>query len=140
MVVEFAYLWSWEVDHGHDSALKPRPCVVVGVQSLADGYRVSVVPITHKPRTDQHYIEVAKGHLLEAGLDGRGCYIVPGDLNTFEWPPRSQDLAARLKGRLPEGFFQRVKVEILKARAGHHMRLVDRDELARDIIESYRKR
>lgn len=139
-VVGFSYLWSWEAEAGHDRGLKRRPCLIVQVEAQADGARVRLVPISHRPITKMPSIEIPKGYLREAGLDGLGCYVIPGEVNTAPWPSAARDFELLPKGRLPGGFLSTVQGVLLKQHEAGKLVEVDRGRLARDIVERYRAR
>lgn len=139
-VVGFSYLWSWEAEAGHDRGLKRRPCLIVQVEAEADGARVRLVPISHRPITKMPAIEIPKGYLRDAGLDGLGCYVIPGEVNTMRWPSTARDFQLLPKGRLPGGFLATVQEALLKQHDVSKLVEVDREQLARDIVQSYRER
>lgn len=139
-VVGFSYLWSWEAEAGHDRGLKRRPCLIVQIEPLDEGLRVRLVPISHRPISKMPAIEIPKGFLREAGLDGLGCYVIPGEVNTAPWPNTARDFQLLPKGRLPGGFLSTVQGLLVKLHQAGRLVEVDRERLARDIVESYRVR
>lgn len=138
LVVEFPYMWKDEADAGDDNP-KRRPCIIIGVEQGKHGMRVSVLPISHTVQFEAH-VEVPKSFLKHAGLDGRDNYVITEELNVFDWPPKSADLSVRPVGYVPEGFFNRLKEEITNLREKNYLDEVDRDALAKDIIDRYRGR
>lgn len=139
-VVGFGYLWSWEAEAGHDRARKRRPCLIVNVEEAPSLLRVRLVPVSHRPVTNKPSIEIPKGYLAAAGLDGLGCYVIPSDVNTVAWPSRAWDHQLLPKGRVPDAFLRQVQGALLALNEEKRMSEVDREELGREIIEAYRGR
>ena len=139
-VVGFSYLWSWEAAAGHDRGLKRRPCLIVQTKCEPDGARLRLVPISHRPITKMPSMEIPKGYLGDAGLDGLGCYVIPAEVNVVRWPSTARDVQLLPKGRLPSGFVASVQQALLHQDALNRLIEVDRERLARDIVESYRER
>lgn len=134
LIVAFRYLWADEHAAGHDQALKLRPCLVVAVEPLARGQRVTLMAVTHYPQMNK-FVEVPKGYLREAGLDGHGQYVVTGEVNVVRWPSRN---VRAILGRVPEGFMKEVKEAV--ARDADTLRVVDHEEMGREVVRSYRGR
>lgn len=132
MILAYRYLWAAEYEAGHERGLKLRPCLVLGVEPILRGYRVTVVPITHYPQMDR-YVEVPTAYLRQAGLDGHGQYVVVAEANVFRWP--SFDARGEL-GSIPEGFFKEVR-QVVQQEA-KHLRSVDYEEMEREVVEGYR--
>lgn len=139
-VVGFSYLWSWEAEAGHDRGLKRRPCVIVRAEPQTYGLLLRLVPISHRPITNMPSIEIPSGYLQDAGLDGLGCYVIPGEVNTAPWPTSARDFQLLPKGRVPGGFLATVQQALVKQNETGKLVEVDRERLARDIVESYRAR
>lgn len=139
-VVGFSYLWSWEASSGHDRGLKRRPCLIVHAEGGPDTLRVRLVPISHRPITNMPSIEIPKAYLRLAGLDGLGCYVIPSEVNAVRWPSRARDFQLLPKGQLPSGFLLSVQRTLVKQTDVNKLVEVDRERLARDIVESYRGR
>lgn len=139
-VVGFGYLWSWEAEAGHDRALKRRPCLIVNVEETPSLLAVRLVPISHRPITKQPFIEIPKGYLQGAGLDGLGCYVIPSEVNTVAWPSRAWDRQLMPKGQVPAAFLHQVQQSLVGLDARNSLVEVDREKLAREIVEAYRDR
>lgn len=139
-VVGFSYLWSWEAEAGHDRGLKRRPCLIVQVEAQGDRSRVRLVPISHRPITNMPSIEIPKAYLRDAGLDGLGCYVIPSEVNVVRWPSTARDFQLLPKGQMPGGFLGSVQATLLNLFEANRLLEVDREKLARDIVESYRER
>lgn len=136
----FGFLWSWEAEAGHDRGLKRRPCLIVNVEHTPSLARVRMAPISHRPVTKMPSIEIPSGFLRGAGLDGQGCYLIPSEINTVEWPSRAWDRQFLPKGQLPWGFVREVQRVLVTLDARGVLKEVDREGIARDIVESYRYR
>lgn len=139
-VVGFSYLWSWEVEAGHDLGRKRRPCLIVQVEAQGRDAVVRLVPISHRPITNMPSIEIPKGYLAGAGLDGLGCYVIPSEVNCIGWPSSARDHHLLLKGQVPGGFLGMVQTALVRHHEMNKLIEVDREKLARDIVESYRER
>lgn len=135
-VVGFRFLWSWERDAGHDKPRKMRPCLIAGVQRADGKERVRLMPVSHRPMTKLPFLEVPTAYLREAGLDGMGCCVIPGEVNITDWPSGAWDRKMLPMGRVPHTFVRAI-AEVTGAGI-HKVREVDRDELAREIIDDYR--
>jgi len=81
-VLAYGYLWSHESDIGRDDPVKERPCVVVLAVGEGDHPRVTVAPITSRRPDRAGAIALSPGAV---GL-GRASWIVPWELNVFQWP------------------------------------------------------
>lgn len=139
-VVVYGYLWSWEAEAGHDRALKRRPCLIVSVEEAPSRLRVRLVPISHRPVTNRPSVEIPQIYLREAGLDGGGCYAIPSEVNVVPWPSRARDCALLPRGQLPGGFLREVQGALLETNERKELVEVDREKLAREIVEAYRGR
>lgn len=139
-MVGFSYLWSWEAEAGHDRGLKRRPCLIAQVEIQGDGALVRLVPISHRPITNMPSLEIPKGFLREAGLDGLGCYVIPSEVNSIRWPSTAADRQLLPKGQLPSGFFSTVQAALLKQFELGKLAEVDREQLSREIVEAFRGR
>ena len=81
-VLAYGYLWSHESDTGRDDPVKERPCVVVLSVGEGDHPLVTVAPITSRPPVRAGAIALSPGAV---GL-GRASWIIPWELNVFQWP------------------------------------------------------
>lgn len=99
-----------------------------------------MVPVSHRPVTKMPSIEIPSGFLRGGGLDGRGCYVIPSEVNTMEWPSRAWDHQLLPKGTLPWGFVREVQAALVKLNAAGALKEVDREGLAREVVEKYRSR
>lgn len=140
MVVVIPYLWQWEAEGGYDSGAKLRPCVVVDAADLEVGQRIVVCPVTHKPNFRDPFVEIPKGYLHDAGLDGRGCYVIPSEVNVFEYPAKGTAITMSLRGRLPDGFMMILQREMERYRKAKFFSEVDRDRIAREIVRDHYER
>lgn len=80
-VLPYGYLWSHESDAGRDDPVKERPCVVVLAVGEGDHPQVIVAPITSR---DPGRAEAIALSPAAVGL-GRPSWIIPWELNTFQW-------------------------------------------------------
>lgn len=139
MIVELGYLWKEEADQGHDRALKRRPCLIVEAVAERDGVRVGVVPLTHNPPTNRFTQEIPASYLKQAGLDGQGCSVVLNEVNRFKWPSADPELKLVVRGTLPSGYFTQLRDVVSSQSYGKKLDIVNRDEIQRSIVESYRE-
>jgi hypothetical protein len=81
-VLVYGFLWSHETDAGREAALKERPCAVVLAVGEGEHPLVMVAPITSRQPDRADAIALGAKAL---GLD-RPSWIIPWELNTFQWP------------------------------------------------------
>ncbi len=81
-VLAYGYLWSHESDNGRDDPVKERPCVVVLAVGEGEHPLITLAPITCRDPGRPDAIGLSAGAL---GL-GRPSWIVPWELNVFQWP------------------------------------------------------
>lgn len=81
-VLVYGYLWSHESEVGRDDPVKERPCVVVLAVGSGRHPQVLVAPITSRDPGRSEAIGMAGGVV---GLD-RPSWIIPWELNLFQWP------------------------------------------------------
>lgn len=137
-VVVFPYLWKAEADAGHEMG-KLRPCVVVGATRHGDTFRLSVVPITHTVQFEAH-LPIPANYAKDAGLDGHDNHVVTEEMNTFTWPSKDTTLTIWPVGSVPEGFYDKIKGAMRDVHALGQLDAIDRDALAREIVENWRER
>ncbi len=90
-VLHYGFLWSHESDVGRVDPVKDRPCVVVLAVGEGDHPRVTVAPITSRQPDRPGAIPLGAGAL---GLD-RASWIIPWELNVFQWLGPDVGAAAR---------------------------------------------
>jgi hypothetical protein len=93
-VLPYGYLWSHESDAGRENAAKERPCVVVLAVGPGDHPQVIVAPVTSRDPANADAIVLSPGAL---GL-GRASWIIPWELNVFQWLGPDVGSAARPVG------------------------------------------
>ena len=129
-VIPYSYLWAREHEAGEESGRKMRPCVVVVAvkPSGKDSTRVVVAPVTSRPpQADQSAIELPGALKGALKLDPSPSWVICSEVNQFEWP--GFDLGRTPQGepsygRIPGSLLQRIREEIVKAKA----RSTSRDE------------
>ena len=105
----------------------------MAVELTDKGCLLTVVPFTHEPQYHQSYLEMPKGFLQLAGLDGHGQYVVTNEVNLFRW---AEGNAPHVIGHVPAGFFEQVQADLMKL--GKEVRKVDHLAMAEDIVRRYR--
>jgi hypothetical protein len=113
LVIRYAYLWRTEYLRGQEESTKDRPCAVILTLRNVDGeWRVFVLPITHRPPSDQNdALEIPHETKKRLGLDGERSWIVLTEANDFIWP--GPDLRPMVSGGDPTDIVYGVLPKIL---------------------------
>jgi len=98
-VLPYGYLWSHQSDVGRDDPVKERPCFVVLAVGPGEHPQVLVAPMTTREPRRAGAIGVPKGTLDP----DRPSWIIPWELNLFQWPGPDVGRAAR-----PAGAWRRI--------------------------------
>ena len=134
LVIPYVYLWRREHEAGEESGRKARPClVVVAVTRATTGkVRVAVAPITsQRPDLTRSAIELPPRVKAHLGFDAVKSWVICDEYNEFDWP--GIDLGAMPDGGAafgygPDAIVERVRSEMLAARARGALRSVPRSE------------
>lgn len=134
LVIPYAYLWRHQHEAREEGGRKVRPSlIVVAVKRTPGGkVRVVVVPITSQ-RPDRTRSAIAlpprvKAHL---GLGAARSWVICDEYNEFDWP--GVDLGATPAGapafgHVPGALVERVRAEMLAARARGALKGIPRSE------------
>lgn len=117
LVIRYSYLWAAEAREGREEGVKDRPCAIVMAAVDEEGVRrVIVLPITHRPSTDETVsIEIPAATKLRLGLDEQRSWVIVSEFNSFTWPgPDLRPLPGKgpesvVIGFLPRGLFRIVR-------------------------------
>jgi len=129
------FLWANEQELGRTEGAKARPCIVIAVESPADGHgrRVTVLPITSQPpHSGATAIEIPDALKTRIGLDpARPGWVVIDDANVFTWPgfdlvPSPDD--GFIRGMITSGLFQQIVTAVLAVHSRGGRRRTDRDD------------
>jgi hypothetical protein len=123
LVIPYVYLWRRECEAGEETGGKVRPglIIVVIVKSAAGAQRVAVCPMTTQaPDPTRAAIDVPPLVRAHLGLNAAKSWIICDEYNEFDWP--GIDLGLTPKGAdhlgyVPDGLINRVRQEMLAARA-----------------------
>jgi hypothetical protein len=134
LVIPYVYLWRREYEAGEETGRKLRPglIIVVVVQAAQGAPRVAVCPITTQtPDATRAAIEVPPRVRAHLGLDAAKSWIICDEYNEFDWP--GVDLGQTPKGvdhfgYAPDALINRVREEVLAARARGALKTVPRTE------------
>lgn len=123
LVVSYSYLWSNEQRAGKIEGLKNRPCAIVLVVKIEDGYqKVTVAPITHtQPNNPDIAIEIPPKVKQHLGLDAERSWVILDDFNKFVWPgfdlrPIQGQTGKYDYGFLPPALFKQIINKIIALR------------------------
>jgi mRNA-degrading endonuclease toxin of MazEF toxin-antitoxin module len=134
LVIPYVYLWRREFEAGEESGRKLRPglIIVVVVRSSQGPPRVAVCPITTQALgATRAAVEVPPRVRAHLGLDAAKSWIICDEYNEFDWP--GVDLGqtpnrADHFGYVPDALINRVREEVLAARARGALKTVPRTE------------
>jgi len=121
LVIRYSYLWLAEHRKGREEGVKDRPCAVVLALVDTEGTtRVTVLPISHSPPSDQSAaIEIPPDTKRRLGLDAERSWIVISEGNEFLWPGpdlrpiAGADISTVAYGFLPPQLFKLVRDRFL---------------------------
>jgi len=121
LVIRYSYLWLAEHRKGREEGVKDRPCaVVLALVDTEGATRVTVVPISHSPPSDQAAaIEIPPDTKRRLGLDAERSWIVISEGNEFLWPGpdlrpiAGADISTVAYGFLPPQLFNLVRDRFL---------------------------
>jgi mRNA-degrading endonuclease toxin of MazEF toxin-antitoxin module len=128
-VLTYGYLWSHESEIGREDSTKERPCVVVLAVGAGDHPRVIVAPITSRHPGREDAIALSVGAL---GLN-RPSWIIPWELNSFQWPgpdvrPAAQPIGAWWRmGALTLVLRRRLREAVARALEERRSRMIERN-------------
>ena len=134
-IVRHHFLWSEEKAAGRTEGAKPRPCIIIAVETRSEGDapRVTVLPIpSQAPRSDAAAVAVPGSLKTRIELDpGRPAWVVVDQANVFTWPgfdlvPLSN--GSFVRGTITSGFFQQIAAAVIATRARGRPRRTDRDD------------
>lgn len=82
-VIEYHYLWRWQLDRGETEGRKKRPsCVVLVVVNSAGNRVLFIAPITSKlPLRDRISLPIPEIERHRAGLDNVPLWILVDEVN-----------------------------------------------------------
>jgi hypothetical protein len=137
-VVSYSYLWAGEAEDGRREGVKNRPAAIVMARGdLGPTLVAYVLPLTHSPPGPDdsgRKLEIPATIKRHLGLDKQPSWIVLDELNVFAWPgfdlrpvPNSDPSTCEY-GMLPNGFFERVKAQMLALATSDRLRIVKRGE------------
>lgn len=137
-VISYSYLWAEEADAGRHEGTKDRPAAIVMARTdLGPAKLVYVLPVTHSPPTSgevSRKVEIPPAVKKALKLDDLRSWVVVDELNVFVWPgfdlrpvPGSDPQTCEY-GILPNGFFERLKTQMLSHGARGRTRIVKRGE------------
>lgn len=144
-IIRYRYLWAKEAADGFD-AKYARPCVIVHAKPVDGRFEVLVVPLTHEPQHDSKFMKLPASVREASGLGDKDSYLVYNEANVFLWPSwdvvpvKSRDLSQVVRGSLTHGFYTGVRAEFDKLRETNKVTIVDREQMAKEAVDDYRRR
>lgn len=133
LVLRYSYLWRREHRSGAEEGRKDRPCIVMLVEAVDAGLRVTLAPITHsKPTSEDVAIEIPARVLHHLRLDSERQWAILDEVNQFVWPGfdlRSLpwDRSRADYGYVPPRLFDDLRNRMIEAFERRRVKAVDRD-------------